>query len=76
MFARTPRAPEWSPSAGRAAQSRTLLRPRNSCQPADERLSGDIPTLPLTEIARALTIAVRTTLDTGNDVRDSGGSLY
>lgn len=36
----------------------------------------DEPTLPLTGIARALSIAVRTTLDTPEDISVAGGSLH
>jgi pyroglutamyl-peptidase len=34
------------------------------------------PTLPLTDLARALSIAVRTTLDTPDDITVAGGSLH
>lgn len=37
---------------------------------------GSEPELPLEEIARALEIAVRTTLDTSVDVRAAGGSIH
>ncbi len=37
---------------------------------------ADVPTLPLRDIARALSIAVRTTLDTPADITGPGGSLH